>query len=96
MVKKRVNNFLKKKPGSRFIYLHKLFVKSEKKVISSVSRYSIGLMLLLAGLGMLVLPGPGILTILVGLALIGLGSEDFAHFLDKLDKKFHQKKPKKK
>ncbi len=92
MIKKRVRKFIKKKPGERFHYLHRLFNKIERKLSHTLLRHIIGLMLIIAGILMLVLPGPGILTILTGLALIGLGSRTFAVFLDRLELKLRKPK----
>lgn len=88
-MRKRIKRFLNKAPGTRFIYLHKLFHRSQKKLMSRLSRYSIGIILICIGIVLLVLPGPGILMILIGLGLIGMDSKRFATLLDKWDIKYH-------
>ena len=63
------HQFTSSEPGSRFIdYHHRV---KEASTASRVARIGLGLVLFVAGIVMLVAPGPGILFMVFGLACFG-------------------------
>ncbi len=65
--------------GSRFVTVFRFMLRSSKRVAVSV----VGGLLVLGGLAMLVLPGPGILVVVAGFAVLGTEYAWAAHALDK-------------
>jgi hypothetical protein len=70
--------------GARF-RAHNARMREGRHALRTVLAVGCGLLLLAAGLAMLVLPGPGLLTGLVGAALISGESQVVARWLDGLD-----------
>ena len=70
--------------GARF-RAHNARMRKGRHALRTVLAVGGGLLLLAAGLAMLVLPGPGLLTGLVGAALIAGESQVVARWLDGLD-----------
>jgi hypothetical protein len=70
--------------GARF-RAHNARMREGRHALRTVLAVGCGLLLLAAGLAMLVLPGPGLLTGLVGAALIAGESQVAARWLDGLD-----------
>ena len=70
--------------GARF-RAHNARMRGGRHALRTVLAVGCGLLLVAAGLAMLVLPGPGLLTGLVGAALIAGESQVVARWLDGLD-----------
>jgi uncharacterized YccA/Bax inhibitor family protein len=73
-------------PGERFLRHHERFRDQKGEKEHPILRYSLltfGVLLVLVGVVMLVLPGPGLLVILIGLVVIAARARGFAHWLDR-------------
>lgn len=70
-------------PGERFLRYHERLKEQGGK--GRVVRMLLGVLLVAAGVAMLVLPGPGILGLLFGVALVAGDSERLAKALDRLE-----------
>lgn len=83
--------FFKKKPGRRFLHLYsKVNHSINENIFIRIILFALGLGFVLIGIVLLFIPGPGILTILVGAALLCVISKKIAFFFDKLEKKIRQ------
>lgn len=78
--KREWKQFRASPPGERFEAYHER-VKHERGA-ATVVRLVLGILLTLAGIVMLFVPGPGILFIFFGLALVGARSRPVASALD--------------
>lgn len=84
-IKDEWHRFKSSEPGSRFIdYHHRV---KEASTASRLARIGLGLVLFAAGVIMLVVPGPGILFMVFGLACFGGESAWVAKGLDQLEVK---------
>jgi len=72
-------------PGERFRRHHHRFRthRGEEHPLLRFSLLALGVFLVLLGTAMLVLPGPGLLVILIGLVVIAARVPRFAHWLDR-------------
>ena len=89
-LKKIINNIRKQRPGKRFHYIY-CYVNSwiNENIIIKIILVIIGVFLVLAGIILLFIPGPGLLFILIALMLFCVSSSHVAHWLDKIEKKIH-------
>lgn len=72
-------------PGSRF---HQSYLQHQRKHKSPTSRIAVmggGVLLVVAGIVALVVPGPGLLTIALGAGLIARESVHLSHSLDRVE-----------
>ena len=84
-IKDEWRRFESSEPGSRFIeYHHRV---KEASTASRVARIALGLVLFGAGIVMLVVPGPGILFMVFGLACFGGESAWISKLLDRFELK---------
>jgi Putative transmembrane protein (PGPGW) len=91
-VKKLIERLINRKPGRRFLYLHRLSNayfknKSGFYVLLAMIIASIFIML---GFIMLFLPGPGLLFIFLGMTPVLYLSKNFAKKLDSLEQFIHE------
>lgn len=82
-LKNEWRQFRDAKPGKRFLAYHDR-TKSQRGAASFV-RMGLGIVLAAAGVVMLVVPGPGILFIFFGLALLAARSAALSKVLDKAE-----------
>jgi hypothetical protein len=82
--RKRWNRFVSAPRGARFRAHHER-MREGRHALRTVLAVGLGLLLLALGLIMLVLPGPGLLTGIVGAMLIAGESLVVARWLDGLD-----------
>jgi hypothetical protein len=86
-VKNRIKQFLKKKPGKRFLFLHRIshayFKNKSGFYVFSVILFSV--LLILIGIVLLILPGPGLLFIAIGITPLMYLSKNFAKKIDNLE-----------
>lgn len=71
--------------GRRFEARYRLRRANRSGMVGKVLICSLGALIMLAGVAMLVLPGPGILALILGAALIAEESLVAARLLDRLD-----------
>lgn len=71
--------------GRRFITRYRARRGQQGSLLRKGLIVSAGLLLMLAGVAMLVLPGPGLVAIVVGAAFIAEESRIAAHLLDRID-----------
>lgn len=82
-MRKSWRDLKKDEPGHRF---QNRFKRSHKKGgASRVVKLAIGGVLIVAGIVLLVIPGPGSVLIVIGVALIAEESEKMARALDKIE-----------
>lgn len=84
-VKKQWKHFVAVPSGRRFQMRHRLQRSKTGGVLRKILITGLGGLLMLAGGAMLVLPGPGLLTIVIGAAVIAEESLVAARALDRLD-----------
>lgn len=72
-------------PGRRFVLRHARHRKLQRKRWHSAFMMSLGVVAMLLGTAMLVLPGPGLLVILLGAFLVGEESLVASRVLDRVD-----------
>jgi hypothetical protein len=82
--RRRWRRFFSAPCGARF-RAHHARMREGRHALRTVLAVGLGLLLLALGLIMLVLPGPGLLTGIVGAALIAGESQVVARWLDGLD-----------
>jgi hypothetical protein len=75
------------KPGHRFRVYHRAKNEEPDAVQRRTQRMIVGVVLILAGIIMCVAPGPGLLTIAAGLAVLASASRLLARALDVLEVK---------
>lgn len=63
-------HFIQARPGSRFALLHERKRRGEASLARRLFWWSSGVLLILAGIVMLVTPGPGLLSIAFGLGCL--------------------------
>lgn len=85
-VRRQWQHFMATPSGRRFQTRHRLRRARRGGVAGAILIISLGVVVILAGVAMLVLPGPGILTIIVGAAMIAEESLFVARLLDRLDR----------
>jgi hypothetical protein len=73
------HSFRDGRPGRRFVEEHD---RVERKPVARVAAAALGIVLIAAGIVMLFIPGPGILAILFGLALVATTWRRLARWLD--------------
>ncbi len=71
-------------PGRRFRHYRKRLHENGSRTLR-VAGLAVGIVLVLAGIAMCFLPGPGAVTILLGLAMLGGESRRLAGWLDRLE-----------
>ena len=72
-------------PGRRFREHHERV--KDRHIAVKLALAAIGTVLIVAGFVMLFIPGPGILAIVVGLALVAAGSSRLSDALDRLEQR---------
>lgn len=72
--------------GRRFITRYRARRGQQGSLLRKSLIVSAGLLLMLAGVAMLVLPGPGLVAIVVGAVFIAEESRIAAHILDRIDR----------
>lgn len=71
-------------PGERFVRHHERSrKKGEEPPFLRLGLLTLGAILVAVGLVMLLLPGPGLFIMLIGLLLIAARARGFAHWLDR-------------
>lgn len=88
---KRFKNFMKQKPGKRFQYLNRIssaYFKNKNGFFVFIILL-ISVIFVLLGIVMLLLPGPGLLFILIGVAPLMYLSKNLAKKIDNLESFFH-------
>lgn len=88
-VKQEWRHFRHDKPGERFRN-HRERMKRKSKKHSAVA-IALGVLLLAGGVVLLFMPGPGILLIVFGVALVGSHSEKISDMLDRAEPKAREK-----
>ena len=83
--------FVSAEPGARFAGLHARKSAGGRGVLRRAAWWGMGILLLLAGLVMLVTPGPGILTIALGVACIAGESLAFARGCDRAELRWRER-----
>jgi|SRR5579883_2462930 len=76
--------FLASRSGTRFRRQHRRR-QARPHVVHTILAWCGGVLLILAGIAMLVLPGPGLLVMVIGAGLIAGESLFVARFLDRFD-----------
>lgn len=92
MLKKRIKKFLRKNPGNRFQYLHRIssaYFKN-KSGFYVFFLLCLSLVFLLLGIVLLFIPGPGLLFILLSLGPLLYLSKNLAKKIDDLEVFLHQ------
>lgn len=84
-IQRQWEHFAASPTGRRFETRHRLRRARKNGVLLRVLISSVAVLLLLAGLVMLVLPGPGLLALVIGAALLAEESLLAARMLDRLD-----------
>lgn len=84
-IRRQWHHFTATPHGRRFQTRHRLRRARKYGVLRRFLISGLGVLLILAGVVMLVLPGPGILALVIGAALIAEESLLVARFLDRLD-----------
>ncbi len=82
-VKREWRMFKSDRPGHRFRAQRARMQNGSRKLL--VAQVSLGIVLLLGGAALLVLPGPGLLLIVFGLALVAGVSDRLAVVLDRME-----------
>ena len=77
--------FLDADPGTRFARLHERKQAGGRGLAARLAWWGMGCTLLLAGVVMLVTPGPGLLTLALGAGCIAQESPGFARKCDRLE-----------
>lgn len=83
-LKRHMRNFMSARSGTRFRVHHRR-QRARPRVMHTVVVIGIGLVLIAVGFVLLFLPGPGLLTAAIGLALIAEESLMVARWLDHVD-----------
>ena len=84
-VKRQWKHFVSMPSGRRFQTRHRLRRAQGGGLARKVLISGVGVLIVLAGIAMIVLPGPGMLAILIGAALIAEESLLAARVLDRID-----------
>ena len=86
-LKKTIYTIFNKKPGRRFLFAYRATNRyiSDSPILKLITLL-FGIVILLAGLVFLIIPGPGIIFILLGSVLLCMVSRRIATGLDKLEK----------
>ena len=79
-------HFIEVPSGRRFITRYRARRGQQGSLLRKGLIVGAGLLLMLAGVAMLVLPGPGLVAIVVGAAFIAEESRIAAHVLDRIDR----------
>ena len=75
------------KPGERFVNLYERRQQAGKRGVSGVAMIVAAVLLMLVGLALMVLPGPGIPFLVVGVALLACESRGMAGIADRVELK---------
>ena len=87
-----LNKIATKKAGQSFLYAYsKINDYINNNIFIKIILFIVGLCLILIGIMLLFIPGPGLLLLLIGSLLLCVSSKKIAIFLDKLENRLRNK-----